>query len=181
MKLFFCILLLSSGWLISGCNSNNLPSLSNSLNSRYNDEQPALSGDGRWLAMVSNRYGRREVLLYDLQQQSFVNLPGLNLPNAITDSPSLSRTGRYIVYISSIQGRPDIFLYDRATKQTQLLTQGYRSWLRSPRISPDGRYIVFETARRGQWDIEVMDLGTNIELDQVDGVVNTEKSNDSPK
>ncbi|MBL1210606.1 biopolymer transporter Tol, partial [Geminocystis sp. GBBB08] len=125
----------------------------------------------RWLAMVSNRYGRREVLLYDLQQQSFVDLPGFNLGNAITDSPSLSRTGRYIVYISSIQGRPDIFLYDRATKQTQLLTQGYRSWLRNPRISPDGRYIVFETARRGQWDIEVMDLGANIELDQVDGVV----------
>nr|WP_231933187.1 biopolymer transporter Tol [Geminocystis sp. NIES-3708] len=166
---------------MSGCNSNNLPSLSNSLNSRYNDEQPALSGDGRWLAMISNRYGRREVLLYDLQQQSFVSLPGLNLPNAITDSPSLSRTGRYIAYISSIQGRPDIFLYDRATKQTQLLTQGYRSWLRNPRISPDGRYIVFETARRGQWDIEVLDLGTNIELDQVDGIVNNEKPNDSPQ
>lgn len=174
MKLFFVLLLFSSGLIISGCTSNDLPSLSTSLNSRYNDEQPALSGDGRWLAMVSNRYGRREVLLYDLQQQSFVNLPGLNLPNAITDSPSLSRTGRYIVYISSIQGRPDIFLYDRATKQTQLLTQGYRSWLRNPRISPDGRYIVFETARRGQWDIEVIDLGTNIELDQVDGVIENE-------
>jgi len=73
------------------------------MNSRYNDEQPVLSGDGRWLAMVSNRYGRREVLLYDLQEQSFVELPNLTLGNAITDSPSLSRTGRYIAYISSIQ------------------------------------------------------------------------------
>ncbi|NCO75331.1 MAG: TolB family protein [Cyanobacteria bacterium] len=144
------------------------------MNSRYNDEQPVLSGDGRWLAMVSNRYGRREVLLYDLQEQSFVELPNLTLGNAITDSPSLSRTGRYIAYISSIQGRPDIFLYDRVTKQTQLLTQGYRSWLRNPRISPDGRYVVFETARRAQWDIEVIDLGPTIELDQLDGIVNTE-------
>jgi Tol biopolymer transport system component len=157
--------------MLGGCNSGNISSLSSSLNSRYNDEQPALSGDGRWLAMVSNRYGRREILLYDLQQQVFVPLPGLNFGTAITDSPSLSRTGRYIVYISSIQGRPDIFLYDRATKQTQLITQGYRSWLRNPKLSPDGRYIVFETARRGQWDLEIIDLGPNIELDLVDDLL----------
>lgn len=43
-------------------------------------------------------------------------------------------------------------------------------------MSPDGRYIVFETARRGQWDIEVMDLGRNMELDQVDGVVESKVS-----
>ena len=172
LKLFVTFFLLSCSFLISSCSSSSISSISTSLNSRYNDEQPALSGDGRWLAMVSNRYGRREILLYDVQQKSFVDLPRLNLPNAITDSPSLSRTGRYIVYISSIQGRPDIFLYDRAIKQTQLLTQGYRSWLRNPRISPDGRYVVFETARRGQWDIEVIDLGPNIEVDRVDGLIN---------
>ncbi len=156
--------------ILGGCNSSNISPLSNSLNSGYNDEQPALSGDGRWLAMVSNRNGRREILVYDLREQTFVPLPGLNSNTAIADSPSLSRTGRYIAYLSSIQGRPDIFLYDRATKQTQLITQGYRSWLRNPRISPDGRYIVFETARRGQWDIEIIDLGINIELDRLDGV-----------
>ncbi|BAQ65270.1 TolB family protein [Geminocystis sp. NIES-3709] len=171
MKLLLLLLL---SLIIGGCTSNNISPLSTSLNSRYNDEQPFLSGDGRWLVMVSNRYGGREILLYDLQQNSFVDISGLNLPNAITDSPSLSRTGRYIVYISSIQGRPDIFLFDRATKQTKLLTQGYRSWLRNPRISPDGRYVIFETARRGQWDIEVMDLGPTVELDQPDGVVNND-------
>ncbi len=165
------ISILVSSLILGGCNSGNISSVSGSLNSRYNDEQPALSGDGRWLAMVSNRNGRREILLYDLQQQTFVPLPRLNIGTAIADSPSLSRTGRYIVYISSIQGRPDIFLYDRATKQTQLITQGYRSWLRNPRISPDGRYIAFETARRGQWDIEIIDLGANMELDQLDGLL----------
>ena len=170
-KLFLCLLLSWLGVFLSSCTSSNAPLTSNSLNSRYNDEQPALSGDGRWLAMVSNRYGRRQILSYDLQEKAFVDVPGLNLPNAIADSPSLSRTGRYIVYISSIQGRPDIFLYDRAIKQTQLLTQGYRSWLRNPRISPDGRYVVFETARRGQWDIEVMDLGTKVEIDQLDEII----------
>lgn len=171
MKRLFLLLLVFSTLSLSGCNSGGVSPLNLSLNSRYNDEQPAISGDGRWLAMVSNRNGRREILLYDLQLRSFVDLPGLNLGNAINDSPSLSRTGRYIAYISSIQGRPDIFVYDRATKQVQLITQGYRSWLRNPRISPDGRYIVFETAKRGQWDIEVIDLGIRTELDRPDGEV----------
>lgn len=171
-KFIFSVLLLGFSLLISSCTQSNRSFVSTSLNSRYNDETPALSGNGRWLAMVSNRYGRRQILLYDLEEKSFVDLPGLNLPNAITDSPSLSRTGRYLVYISSVQGRPDIFLYDRAVKQAQLLTQGYRSWLRNPRISPDGRYVVFETARRGQWDIEVMDLGSRVEIDKLDGVIN---------
>jgi len=171
LKLIPISLLLGSALLLGGCGSNNISITPNSLNSRYNDEQPAISGDGRWLAMVSNRYGRREILLFDLQQRSLVDLPGLNKDGAIADSPSISRTGRYLVYLSSIQGRPDIFLYDRATRQNQLITQGYRSWLRNPRISPDGRYIIFETARRGQWDIEVIDLGPNIELDQPDGLI----------
>lgn len=169
MKQLFLLLLVFSTLSLSGCNSGGVSSFSTTLNSRYNDEQPALSGDGRWLAMVSNRNGRREILLYDLQLRTFVDLPGLNLANAINDSPSLSRTGRYLAYISSIQGRPDIFVYDRVTKQTQLITQGYRSWLRNPRISPDGRYIVFETAKRGQWDIEVIDLGIRTEIDRPDG------------
>jgi Tol biopolymer transport system component len=168
-RLHLSLLAVLIATVISSCGSNNLQPLPSPLNSPYHDEQPALSGDGRWLAMVSNRNGRREILLYDLQLQRFVDLPGLNYQGAIADSPSLSRTGRYLVYISSIQGRPDIFLYDRAIKRSQLLTRGYRSWLRNPRISPDGRYIVFETARRGQWDVEVLDLGPLLELDLLDG------------
>lgn len=172
MKLISISLILGSALILGGCGNNSVSVTPNALNSRYNDEQPAISGDGRWLVMVSNRYGSQEILLFDLQQRALVDLPGLNRDGAIADSPSISRTGRYLVYISSIQGRPDIFLYDRATRQNRLITQGYRSWLRNPRISPDGRYIAFETSRRGQWDIEVIDLGPTIELDQPDGVVN---------
>ncbi|BFM39211.1 biopolymer transporter Tol [Synechocystis sp. LKSZ1] len=144
--------------------------LTPSLNSRFNDEQPSLSGDGRWLAFVSNRNGTREILVYSLESRSFIELPGLNQANIIAESPSLSRTGRYLVYLSSVRGRPDVALYDRLTKRTDLLTLNYRSWVRSPQISPDGRYVVFETARRGQWDIEVLDRGPGIELDVPNGL-----------
>ncbi|MEC4803037.1 MAG: biopolymer transporter Tol [Jaaginema sp. PMC 1079.18] len=141
------------------------------LNSRYNDEQPTLSGDGRWLAFVSNRNGTNQIVLYDLRQKRFLELPGLNPSNTLTESPSLSLTGRYLTYLTYEQGRAEIALYDRIVGQTQVLTQRYNYWVRNPQISPDGRYIVFETSRRGQWDIEVLDRGSEIELDIPEGAL----------
>lgn len=140
-----------------------------SLSSRFNDEQPALSGDGRWLAFISNRNGKSEIFFYDLQEKRFLDLPNLNRSESLAESPSLSYTGRYLVYLSSELGKPDVILYDRALDRSEIMTQGYRSWVRNPHISPDGRYIVFETSRRGQWDIEILDRGPNIEPDQPEG------------
>jgi Tol biopolymer transport system component len=150
------------------------------LNSRYTDEQPTLSGNGRFLGFVSNRNGGRNILLYDLQQQQLIPLPRLNRRETISESPSLSYTGRYIVYVASDQGKPTVVLYDRATQQSQALSQGYRGWVRNPSISPDGRYIVFESGGRGQWDIEVLDRGSNIELDIPDGVPANSSPTPSP-
>ncbi|GAB1539320.1 hypothetical protein NUACC21_19860 [Scytonema sp. NUACC21] len=157
-----------AGMLVS-CGYSDIPIGPTSLNSRYSEQQPALSGNGRFLAFVSNRNGNHQVLLYDLQQQQFVSTPRLNRPETIIESPSLSYTGRYITYITSDQGRPVIALYDRVTQQSQVLTPIYRGWVRNPSISPNGRYVVFETASRGQWDIEVLDRGPDFELDIPDG------------
>ncbi len=62
--------------------------------SRFNDEQPALSGDGRYIAFVSNRDGSRGIWMYDLREQRYILLPRLNRRDAIAESPSLSYTGR---------------------------------------------------------------------------------------
>lgn len=151
------------------CNPSNQIQGPVTLNSRYTDQQPALSGNGRFMAFVSSRDGRHEVVVYDLQGRQFVDLPRLNQQGSISENPSLSRTGRYLVYMASDGGRPEIELYDRASQRSEPLTRNYRDWVRNPRISADGRYIVFETSRRGQWDIEVLDRGSNIELDVFDG------------
>lgn len=153
---------------LNSCSWGNT-TVSAGLNSRFQEEEPTLSGDGRWLAFVSDREGASQILLYDLQQQQFKPLSGVNPGDVIVESPSLSRTGRYLVFVSSLQGRPDIILYDRATNRADWVTQTYRNWVRHPQISPDGRYITFETSRRGQWDIEVYDRGPQIELDIPDG------------
>lgn len=151
--------------LLTSCEPAPMPTGPVEMESRFNDEQPALSGDGRYLAFVSNRDGTRSLLMYDLQEKRYVILPRLNRRDAIAENPSLSYTGRYIAYIASDSARPEIELYDRATQQIQILTIGYRGWFRNPKISPDGRYIVFETGSRGQWDIELLDRGAGIELD----------------
>ncbi|HEY9650412.1 MAG TPA: biopolymer transporter Tol [Coleofasciculaceae cyanobacterium] len=160
---------LSLAGLVVACSSVPPIQEPTTLNSRYTDEQPTLSGNGRFVAFVSNRNGDRKLVMYDLQQRQFVALPNLNRPNAIAETPSLSRTGRYIVYMVSNQGRSELELYDRATQRSQTLTNGYRAWVRNPSISPDGRYVVFETSRRGQWDIEVLDRGPTAEPDVPDG------------
>jgi len=135
------------------------------LNSDYSDDQPTISGSGRYVAFVSNREGRRQLLLYDLQEQALVNLPRLNRSRTIAESPSISNNARYIVYVTSDRGRPEIELYDRITQVPRVLTTSFRGWVRNPTISPDGRYVAFESDQRGQWDIQIFDRGARVELD----------------
>jgi Tol biopolymer transport system component len=156
--------------LMFACGDSEIPIGSTALNSRYTEEQPALSGDGRFLAFVSHRNGAHQLLLYDLQKQGLIPTPRLNRRGSVIESPSLSYTARYIVYIISDQGRPVVGLYDRATQNSQVITPIYRGWVRNPSISPDGRYVVFETSIRGQWDVELLDRGPTIELDLPNGV-----------
>ncbi|WP_072620208.1 TolB family protein [Spirulina major] len=141
------------------------------LNSRFTDEQPTLSGDGKLVAFITNRNGSAQIAVYNLSTKRFLTLTGLNQDRTLVQSPSLSRTGRYIVYLVNEEGRPAIACYDRAIQRSEILTRRYRYWVRNPKISPDGRYISFETARRGQWDVEVLDRGPNVELDIEDGTV----------
>ncbi|WP_322744142.1 TolB family protein [Coleofasciculus sp. LEGE 07092] len=168
-RLLWGIVLILTGLIVACSPPVNSQIEPTTLNSRYTEEQPALSGNGRFLAFVSNRGGTRQILMYDLQQQQLVDLPSLNRRNAIAESPSLSYTGRYIAYIANERGTPVIELYDQATQRSQILPLGYRRGVRNPSISPDGRTIVFETSRRGQWDIEVLDRGFDVELDIPDG------------
>ncbi|ERN41256.1 periplasmic component of the Tol biopolymer transport system [Rubidibacter lacunae KORDI 51-2] len=154
---------------ISACGGPRLPEGPQAANSPFNDEHPALSGNGRYLAWVSDRDGRRQILMYDLERQRYVMLPGLDRQLALVESPSLSRTGRYLTYLVDDRGRPAVALYDRAVQTPVIIALPSRSWIRNPSISPNGRFVVYERARQGQWDIEVLDRGPDVEPDIADG------------
>jgi TolB protein len=82
------------------------------------DAEPALSGDGRFLAFSSDRpggAGSRDIYLYDRQTTGLVPLPGLN-GIAPDQSPALSASGRFVAFVSeraSGMGERDVYLYDR--------------------------------------------------------------------
>lgn len=152
--------------LLSACGTEELPPNPLALNSYYAEEQPALSGNGRFLAYLSHRDGRRRILMYDLQERQFVPLPGLDLHLSIVQSPSLSYTGRYLAYLAENGERRAIKLYDRLVGQTQELNWGYRGWIGHPSLSEDGRYLVLATGENGQLDIAILDRGSRIEIDR---------------
>lgn len=122
-----------------------------SLNSPAAELSPQVAG--RYVAFISDRFGREDVYLFDTVASSLVDLPGLNGFDAIAADPDVSQNGRYIVFTGSRQGREGIFLYDRQTRQLRNLTANLGAKVRHPTISADGSRIAFESSANGQWDI----------------------------
>ena len=135
---------------------------SGGLNSQLPDEQPAYSGDGRYLAFASDRNGHRDIFLFDLQQRRLVPLPNLNRRDSSQDQPALNGDGRYLVYVSTERGKTDIMIYDRQTQRSQLLSANVQGSVAHPTISGDGSRVAFQTSQLGQWNIAILesDLGT---------------------
>lgn len=145
--------------LLGGCNHPLLVDpqiLTGGLNSQFAEEYPSYSGDGRYLAFASDRYGRRDIFLFDLQQRTLVALPNLNRRDSSQDQPSLSADGRFIAYVSTERGKTDIMVYDRQTQRSELLTANMRGTVRQPTISGDGRQVAFQSSQLGQWNIAIV-------------------------
>lgn len=151
------------------------------LNSSAAEQEPRYSYDGRYIVFTSDRKAQRSIYLYDVQQRSLIDLPGLNQPSSFQEQPDISADARYIVYISEQLGKPDVFVYDRQTLQAEPITENILAEFRHPTISGNGRFIAFESNRTGQWDIEIYDRGADVELSLPTGSVPTvPKSQSNP-
>lgn len=136
----------------------------------FDERMPAFSGDGRFVAYVSNARdgaGLTDVRLWDLTKDEAVPLPGLNSPS-LDASPSLSRDGRFLAFVSDRPGGAggrDVYLYDRQSAALVPLP-GLNSVAseQTPSLSPDGRYLAFVSERfpgEGERDVYLYDRQTN--------------------
>lgn len=144
----------------------DLPGLNNAA---FDDRQPAISGDGNWLAFASNRKGGSgltDVYLFDRRQNKLVDLPGLN-SKAMDHEPALSGDGNLLAFSSDRpggNGGRDIYLFDRAAaKLVPLPGLNTPAHEYSPSLSPDGRFLAFVSERlegEGQRDVYLYDRQT---------------------
>ncbi len=144
---------------ISGCNSSILTQpeiIPGGINSNSVEEYPAYSSDGRYLAFASDRRGRRDIFVYDLQTKQLVSLPNLNRRNSSQDRPALSADGRYLAYVSTERGKSDIFVYDRNSQSSELLTANIKGSATNPTINGDGSQVAFQASQLGQWKIVII-------------------------
>ena len=162
---------------------------SNGQESNGESFQPSISGDGRFVAFMSeasnlvpdDSNGVYDVFVFDRTTQATerisVATDGTE-GNMASDHPSMSRDGRFVAFQSAATNLSvdhtdsyKILVRDRSTATTKPLG-AHSSWGNSvfPKISDDGRYVAFQSYAtdwvsndtNGLWDVFVHDRQTGV-------------------
>ena len=120
-------------------------------------EDPALSGNGRIIASVVERGGRRFVRLVERSSGRELPLRGLrrHTPHR---SPSLSWTGRYLAVIRQRGQRREVVLLDRLTGRLRPIPLPGDRGPERLSLAPDGQRLALQVLRQGQLDVELFRL-----------------------
>jgi len=147
---------------------NRISIASNGTQGNSASLQPAISGDGRYVAFNSyasnlvsgDANGSDDIFVYDRQngQTSLVSVATNGTQGSYSSQPSISADGRYVAFFSlasnivdgDTNGLGDVFVHDRQTGQTirvSIASDGTQANGASTgsSISSDGRYITFES------------------------------------
>lgn len=132
-------------------------------------EDPALSGQGRWLASVVERGGRATLLLQEQPSGRVVRLRHFqnHQPHS---SPSLSWNGRYVAALVQQGNQRLPLIEDRATGALHRLPLPADGTAVRLSLAPDGRRLAVQLAQAGQWRVQLYDLSTLLEPDLPGGV-----------
>ena len=147
------------GLLLGGCLAP-MPQPIVPLNSRLEalgaNRDPALSG--RWLALISGRGGREQVLLLDLERQQPVDLPGLNRADAQPVSVSVDAAGERIALVRQLEGRTELVLYRRSVQSLQPIPMVPGGVARQVQLQADGRQLAVQVSRGGIWQVDLVQI-----------------------
>lgn len=157
------------------------------INQLWFPQNPALSGNGRFLAAQYQIGGPFDqwVAVEDLQADSLLQVPNLNDPNATNFDPALNGDGSLVAFASNRFGGAgdfDIYLYS-VPGDTMIPLPGLNTPRRdlSPSISADGRYLAFQSSAANSdtlVNVEVYDRLTHSLLPLPD--VNTDLADVQP-
>ena len=129
---------------------------------------PAISGDGRLLAVITEQRGRQTIQLRSLVDGSIRPLPQLSRHQPHS-SPSLSWNGRYLALITQRGPRRLAVVTDRLNGRVhQLPLPGGRDPIRLS-LAPDARRLALQVTDRGLWRVELLDLSDLLEPDRSAG------------
>ena len=117
---------------------------------------PAL-GD-QWLALISSRGAREEVMLVDLQNQLPVPLPNLNRADAQPLSVAVDNGGERLALVRQLEGRTELVLYRRSLASVQKIPMLPPGVPRQVSLRADGRALAVEVSRNGLWQVDLISL-----------------------
>jgi Tol biopolymer transport system component len=148
-----------TGLLLGGCLAP-MPQPIVPLNSRLEaigaNRDPALSG--RWLALISGRGGREQVMLLDLERQQPLDLPGLNRADAQPVSVSVDAAGERIALVRQLEGRTELVLYRRSVQSLQPIPMVPSGVARQVQLQADGRQLAIQVSRGGIWQVDLVQI-----------------------
>lgn len=127
-------------------------------------QEPALSGDGQWLATLLLRDGRPTLLLQ--KQPSGVRVPLPNLRGLTPHrSPSLSWNGRYVALVVQQGPRRQAVVEDRASGRLHRIQLPIGLEPERLSLAPDGRRLAVATVVQGRPQVQLFDLSGVLEPD----------------
>jgi len=117
---------------------------------------PSLAGP--WLALISHRDGRDQVVLLNVDDQRPVPLPGLNRPDAQPLSVGVDAKGERLALVRQLEGRTELLLYRRLMMGSQLIAMNPPGVPRRVMLRADGRELAVEVSRNGHWQVDLIEI-----------------------
>jgi TolB protein len=119
------------------------------------DQQPAWSPDGEWIAFSSGRDGNFNIYVMDKQG---TRLRQLSASRGFDEWPAWSPDGRYLAFVSSRDGgNQEIYLMEADGSNQRRLTN-HPADDTMPVWSPDGQRLLFTSERDGHLNLYIIDL-----------------------